>query len=172
MEHGPVCPTISVGGMVRQSGQEWAGPSRHPSEYAHAMGNSTGDLWGQWQPIYEYDHLQGGFIRDWVDQGILALHPKDSTRWGNAIPLMDQKRGQIARPNSEKFYAYGGDFGVGMPSDHNFCCNGIIAPDRTPHPCHGRGEICVPECGVPASGPQQRHLPDLQSPLLHQPRCL
>lgn len=105
-----------------------------PSEYAHAMGNSTGDLWGQWQPIYEYDHLQGGFIWDWVDQGILALHPKDSTRWGNAIPLMDQKRGQIARPNSEKFYAYGGDFGIDMPSDHNFCCNGIIAPDRTPHP--------------------------------------
>ena len=100
-----------------------------PSEYAHAMGNSTGDLWGQWQPIYEYDHLQGGFIWDWVDQGILALHPKDSTRWGNAIPLMDQKRGQIARPNSEKFYAYGGDFGD-RPTDREFCVDGLVLPDR------------------------------------------
>ena len=82
-----------------------------PSEYAHAMGNSTGNLWLQWQAIYKYPNLQGGFIWDWVDQGILQ---KDK--------------------NGREFWAYGGDFGVDMPSDGNFLCNGIVNPDRTPHP--------------------------------------
>ena len=82
-----------------------------PSEYAHAMGNSTGNLWLQWQAIYKYPNLQGGFIWDWVDQGLLQ-HDK----------------------NGRPFYAYGGDFGVNMPSDGNFLCNGIVNPDRDPHP--------------------------------------
>ena len=43
-----------------------------PSEYAHAMGNSTGGLWDQWKAIYQYPNLQGGYIWDWVDQGILV----------------------------------------------------------------------------------------------------
>ena len=75
------------------------------------MGNSTGNLWLQWQAIYKYPNLQGGFIWDWVDQGILQ---KDK--------------------NGRPYYAYGGDFGVNMPSDGNFLCNGIVSPDRTPHP--------------------------------------
>lgn len=87
-----------------------------PSEYAHAMGNSTGSLWDQWKAIYKYPNLQGGYIWDWVDQGILN-HDKDGT----------------------PFWAYGGDFGIAMPSDGNFCCNGIVGPDRTPHP--GYGEV-------------------------------
>lgn len=82
-----------------------------PSEYAHAMGNSTGNLWDQWKAIYKYPNLQGGYIWDWVDQGILA---KDEY--------------------GKEFYAYGGDFGKNMPSDGNFLCNGIVNPDRTPHP--------------------------------------
>lgn len=82
-----------------------------PSEYAHAMGNSTGNLWGQWQAIYKYPNLQGGYIWDWVDQGILQ---KDK--------------------NGRPFWAYGGDFGVNAPSDGNFLCNGLVNPDRTPHP--------------------------------------
>lgn len=82
-----------------------------PSEYAHAMGNSTGSIWNQWQAIYKYPNLQGGFIWDWVDQGILQ---KDK--------------------NGRPFYAYGGDFGKDMPSDGNFNCNGLVNPDRTPHP--------------------------------------
>ncbi|MDO4163849.1 MAG: glycoside hydrolase family 2 TIM barrel-domain containing protein [Bacteroides sp.] len=84
-----------------------------PSEYAHAMGNSTGSLWDQWKAIYKYPNLQGGYIWDWVDQGILT---KDK--------------------DGNMFWAYGGDFGTNMPSDGNFCCNGIIAPDRTPHPAY------------------------------------
>ena len=82
-----------------------------PSEYAHAMGNSTGNLWGQWQAIYKYPNLQGGYIWDWVDQGI-----------------------QRTDENGKTFWAYGGDFGKNAPSDGNFLCNGIVNPNRTPHP--------------------------------------
>lgn len=82
-----------------------------PSEYAHAMGNSTGNLWGQWQAIYKYPNLQGGYIWDWVDQGLLQ---KDK--------------------NGREYWAYGGDFGVDAPSDGNFLCNGLVNPDRDPHP--------------------------------------
>ncbi len=82
-----------------------------PSEYAHAMGNSTGNLWGQWQAIYKYPNLQGGYIWDWVDQGLLQ---KDK--------------------NGKEYWAYGGDFGVNAPSDGNFLCNGLVNPDRGPHP--------------------------------------
>lgn len=82
-----------------------------PSEYAHAMGNSTGNLWDQWQAIYKYPHLQGGYIWDWVDQGMLAVDK-----------------------NGKKYYKYGGDYGVNAPSDGNFLCNGLVSPDRTPHP--------------------------------------
>ena len=82
-----------------------------PSEYSHAMGNSNGNISAQWEAIYKYPNLQGGYIWDWVDQGLLQ---EDE--------------------NGREYWAYGGDFGVDMPSDGNFLCNGIIAPDRTPHP--------------------------------------
>lgn len=75
------------------------------------MGNSNGNLWDQWKAIYKYPNLQGGYIWDWVDQGLLV---KDE--------------------NGTPYYAYGGDFGKDMPSDGNFLCNGIVGPDRTPHP--------------------------------------
>lgn len=81
-------------------------------EYAHSMGNSTGNLQDYWDVIEKYPVLQGGFIWDWVDQG-LAKYTKDGV----------------------KYWAYGGDFGPeNVPSDGNFCINGIINPDRTPHP--------------------------------------
>lgn len=82
-----------------------------PSEYSHAMGNSSGNLWDQWKEIYKYPNLQGGYIWDWVDQGILKTDKND-----------------------RKYWTYGGDYGVNMPSDGNFCCNGLIGPDRKPHP--------------------------------------
>jgi beta-galactosidase len=81
-------------------------------EYAHAMGNSTGNLQDYWDVIEKYPKLQGGFIWDWVDQGILKTNE-----------------------NGEKFWTYGGDYGeAGIPSDGNFCLNGLVWPDRTPHP--------------------------------------
>lgn len=81
-----------------------------PSEYSHAMGNSNGNLAAQWEAIYQYPHLQGGFIWDWVDQGLWVEN------------------------NGDGYWAYGGDFGKDMPSDGNFVCNGLVSPDRTPHP--------------------------------------
>jgi len=81
-------------------------------EYAHAMGNSTGNLQDYWDVIEKYPKLQGGFIWDWVDQGLLKTNE-----------------------NGEKYWTYGGDYGeAGIPSDGNFCLNGLVWPDRTPHP--------------------------------------
>ena len=83
------------------------------SEYSHAMGNSNGNLVDLWEVIYneKNDQLQGGYIWDWIDQ---ALAKTDD--------------------NGNEFWAYGGDYGEGMPSDDNFLCNGIISADYTPHP--------------------------------------
>lgn len=81
-------------------------------EYAHAMGNSVGNLRDYWDVIEKYPSLQGGHIWDWVDQGILQ-----KTAEGNS------------------YWAYGGDFGPkGTPSSANFCMNGLVAADRTPNP--------------------------------------
>lgn len=81
-------------------------------EYAHSMGNSTGNLQDYWDVIEKYPKLQGGFVWDWVDQGMLKT---DET--------------------GEKYWAYGGDFGEeGIPSDGNFCINGLTWPDRTGKP--------------------------------------
>ena len=79
-------------------------------EYAHSMGNSLGNLQEYWDVIWENDNVMGGFIWDWMDQGILRKD-KDGTKW----------------------YAYGGDFGD-TPNDANFCLNGIVDPDCTPKP--------------------------------------
>lgn len=83
-----------------------------PCEYAHAMGNSLGNFQEYWNLIYKYPQLQGGFIWDWVDQGLEKKNEKEETFW-----------------------AYGGDFGPeDVPSDNNFCMNGVVNADRTPHP--------------------------------------
>jgi beta-galactosidase len=76
-------------------------------EYSHAMGNSNGNLHEYWEAIDTTFGLQGGFIWDWVDQGLV----KDGT----------------------KYWAYGGDFGD-KPNDLNFCINGLLWPNRAPHP--------------------------------------
>ena len=81
-------------------------------EYAHSMGNSTGNFQDYWDIIEKYPMLQGGFIWDWVDQGIAQKDEK-----------------------GQKYWAYGGDFGpANVPSDNNFCDNGLISADRRPHP--------------------------------------
>jgi beta-galactosidase len=81
-------------------------------EYAHAMGNSTGNLQDYWDVIERYPILQGAFVWDWVDQGILQTDE-----------------------SGEKYWAYGGDFGEpGVPSDGNFCLNGLTWPDRRGKP--------------------------------------
>ena len=79
-------------------------------EYAHSMGNSPGNLKEYWEVIEAYPRLRGGFIWDWVDQGIRRV-TEDGKEW----------------------YAYGGDFGD-EPNHGSFCINGLIFPDRTIHP--------------------------------------
>ena len=79
-------------------------------EYAHAMGNSVGNLQEYWDVIRSHRRAIGGFIWDWVDQGIR----------------------QVA-PDGQVWYAYGGDFDD-EPNDGNFCINGLIGPDQVPHP--------------------------------------
>lgn len=81
-------------------------------EYAHAMGNSVGNLQDYWNLIYKYDQLQGGFIWDWVDATFAIKDKKGNNIWG-----------------------YGGDMGfAGVPNDSNFCANGLVAADRSLHP--------------------------------------
>lgn len=107
---------------------EWASePRTRPliqCEYAHAMGNSVGNLWKYWELIYSKKHLQGGCIWDWVDQGI--RQPRSKPAHSLYVPV---------KPGDKTFWAYGGDFGpADVPSDDNFCCNGLVSADRTPHP--------------------------------------
>ena len=104
-------PQYPSAAWLEKTGYEGSDRPVVPSEYAHAMGNSTGNLWKQWQAIYKYPNLQGGYIWDWVDQGIDATD-KDGRH----------------------YWTYGGDYGVNAPSDGNFLCNGLVSPDRTPHP--------------------------------------
>jgi beta-galactosidase len=81
-------------------------------EYSHAMGNSSGNFQEYFNIIKASPHMQGGFIWDWVDQGIKT---KDE--------------------NGKSFWGYGGDFGSGhLQNDENFCANGLVAADRSPHP--------------------------------------
>ena len=81
-------------------------------EYAHAMGNSMGGFGEYWRIIRKYPKYQGGFIWDFVDQGVRST----------------------SKVTGKEIMAYGGDFGRYPASDHNFNCNGVIAADRTPHP--------------------------------------
>ena len=106
-------------------------------EYCHAMGNGPGDLEDYFQIIYEYDVLCGGFVWEWCDHAIY--------------------QGQVA--NGKEKYLYGGDFGEEV-HDGNFCMDGLVYPDRTPHTglleyqnvyrparvvsfCQKTGELCL-----------------------------
>jgi len=84
-------------------------------EYAHAMGNSMGGLKEYWDLVRKYPSYQGGFIWDFVDQAL--MWPADAEKYG-----------------TDHIFVFGGDFNDYDPSDNSFCCNGIIAADRTLHP--------------------------------------
>ena len=92
-------------------------------EYAHAMGNSTGNFQEYFDIISMSPHMQGGFIWDWVDQGLLS-------RNGQLVP----ENHEVAIDNGY-YWSYGGDLGAHIYThDENFCINGLVLPDRTPHP--------------------------------------
>ncbi|MFN2340125.1 MAG: glycoside hydrolase family 2 TIM barrel-domain containing protein [Halanaerobium sp.] len=103
---GPMYPTIKETAELAQKREK-------PvilCEYAHAMGNGPGELKEYWDVFYEYPSAQGGFIWDWLDQGI----------------AVENSDGEIC-------YTYGGDFGD-QPHDKNFNINGLVFPDRRPSP--------------------------------------
>ena len=103
---GPMYPTIEQTAELAQKREK-------PvilCEYAHAMGNGPGELKEYWDVFYKYPAAQGGFIWDWLDQGI----------------AVENSEGEIC-------YTYGGDFGD-KPHDKNFNINGLVFPDRTPSP--------------------------------------
>ncbi len=104
----PMYPPISAIVEHAKSGRQL-----HPlimCEYSHAMGNSNGTLAEYWEAIESTDGLQGGFIWEWWDHGLVQRPPDGTTRW-----------------------AYGGDFGD-QPNDGNFCLDGLVWPDRRPKP--------------------------------------
>ncbi|MFU8779901.1 MAG: glycoside hydrolase family 2 TIM barrel-domain containing protein [Kiritimatiellia bacterium] len=106
-----------------------------PCEYTHAMGNSNGNLKEYWDLIKKFPGLQGGFIWDWVDQGIIkSVHgtlPEAIATWPHK--QVEAARKACHKPGGQYYWAYGGDFGD-EPNDANFCINGMVWPDRTPHP--------------------------------------
>lgn len=90
-------------------------------EYAHAMGNTCGGLDLYWEIINRWGVLQGGFIWDWVDQGLAET-----------------------TADGKQYWAYGGDFGPrGTPSDNNVNCNGLVQPDRRPGPHLFEAKKCM-----------------------------
>ncbi len=108
-----VCPMYPA--MQRMKLYANDGTKKRPfimCEYAHAMGNSSGNFQEYFDIIKSSPHMQGGFIWDWVDQG---LKTKDA--------------------NGKIYWAYGGDLGAGhLQNDENFCANGLVASDRSLHP--------------------------------------
>jgi beta-galactosidase len=104
----PMYPPISAIVEHARSGLQ-----RHPlimCEFSHAMGNSNGTLAEYWDAIESTPGLQGGFIWEFWDHGLVQTLPDGRTRW-----------------------AYGGDFGD-QPNDGNFVCDGMVWPDRRPKP--------------------------------------
>jgi len=106
------CPMYPSVEDIKKFGQQEQSKPLIMCEYAHAMGNSLGNFYDYWIEINRYKNLQGGFIWDWVDQGFL-----EQTKDG------------------QDYWTYGGDYGGDqIPSDDDFCINGLLFPDRTAHP--------------------------------------
>ena len=81
-------------------------------EYAHTMGNSGGGFKEYWDIIRKYPNYQGGYIWDFIDQGLRGT----------------------SKVTGKPIWTYGGDYGRFPASDNNFNCNGVINPDRVPNP--------------------------------------
>ncbi|MDQ8201462.1 glycoside hydrolase family 2 TIM barrel-domain containing protein [Pelagicoccus sp. SDUM812003] len=106
-----VCPMYTTHDEIKRWAKETTDYRPFiPCEYSHAMGNSNGGLADYWKLFEKHHGLQGGFIWEWIDHGI-----------------------KQTAPNGESYWAYGGDFGD-TPHDANFCADGMVWPDRTPHP--------------------------------------
>lgn len=109
------------------AGPGWGITGNRPNvlcEYTHAMGNSNGNLKEYWDAIYGSKVHMGGFVWDWVDQGIRQ-------------PVPEKFKDRIGvGPVKKDFFAYGGwwEAAKGLHNDDNFCMNGLVSSDRVPHP--------------------------------------
>jgi len=107
------CPMYPSIAKIVETRTDKNNPDTRPvilCEYSHAMGNSNGSLSDYWDMFESTPGVQGGFIWEWVDHGIRQKTADGKTYW-----------------------AYGGDFGD-KPNDLNFVCDGLVWPDREPHP--------------------------------------
>lgn len=116
-------------------------------EYSHAMGNSNGTLADYWAAIESTPGLQGGFIWEFWDHGILQRLSD-----GRPAPEGSYADG-VAGPGYR--WSYGGDFGD-QPNDGNFCLDGMVFPDRTPKPAMFEHRELAAPIGVEAAGGQVR----------------
>ena len=80
-------------------------------EYNHTMGNSGGGLMEYWDAVRRLPKFQGGFVWDFVDQGL-----------------------RVTNEDGKTYFSYGGDYNTHDPSDNNFNCNGLVSPDRVWNP--------------------------------------
>ena len=143
-EGGPnsdfICPMYPTPPRCAQLAKEDCPKPFIPCEYAHAMGNSNGDFDLFWDLIYsdEYPRFQGGYIWDWVDQGLQTAVPADGKMpMPKYIPSTDSDY-------RKAFMGYGGDYGFeGVPTDDNFNNNGIVQADRKPHPSMPHIKYCM-----------------------------
>ncbi len=130
-----VCPMYpSIASIV-----EWANTTTDyrpliMCEYAHAMGNSCGNLADYWEAIRSHHGLQGGFIWEMLDHGIT-----------------------VSTEDGRNYWAYGGDFGD-EPNDGNFVCDGLYWPDRTPHPPMWEAKQLFAPVRVSAANPANREV--------------
>ncbi len=97
-------------------------------EYAHAMGNSLGNLQEHWDVIYAEEAYIGAAIWDWVDQGLARLKNTAMVSYG-------PEPQKLTLNHDREVWAYGGDFGD-KPTVAEFLLNGIISPDRQPYPSY------------------------------------
>ncbi len=106
-----VCPMYpSIDEIINWSTNDKGNRPLILCEYSHCMGNSNGSLAEYWAVFEKYAGVQGGFLWEWTDHGILQF-----------------------TTDGKPYWAYGGDFGD-EPNDKNFCIDGIVWPDRNPHP--------------------------------------
>jgi beta-galactosidase len=133
--HDPMYPPVEkVIAFAKEKPSKPGYDARRPfimCEYAHAMGNSCGCLKDYWDAIYAYRGLQGGFIWDWIEQGLLKKvgSSRADVASGLTGDALVAAHAECYKWGGDYYWAYGGDFGD-EPNDVNFCCNGMIMPDR------------------------------------------
>ena len=142
-------PSYYTPGKFKEYAREKRDKPIFMREYAHAMGNSVGNLQEYWDVIEANDHVSGAAIWDWVDQGIAKkINPGYKKGVENSGSLL-LKEGE--------FWAYGGDFGD-FPNNGDFCFNGLIGADRVPHPHYYQVQKVYQNIGFSLEGPNKVRL--------------